>query len=286
MNKVIIASAIIAACSISSVALAKHSSSAMRHHKPVEQIVKHLRGLSLTEAQRSEMKVLFTNFRASHSNASESNFEAPSFDMANASEAELTQFIEEKIEASASKRFAFAQLRHDIYALLTPSQQQLLEEKDAEREARHEERLLVRQDRMDKRTARSGPSERSGRNSEHGGRNGERGGRKGMFKGLDLTREQKVSLKALREEAAVSSETHKVVMRDFREAQQALVRSDAFSEDAFKALFAQYKDNLIAAGVAKAKHKQAMFAVLTESQQQTLKARHAEERELREMLSL
>lgn len=279
MNKVIIASAIIAACSISSVALAKHSSNAMRHHKPVEQIVKHLRGLSLTEAQRSEMKVLFTNFRASHSNASERNFEAPSFDMANASEAELTQFIEEKIETSASKRFAFAQLRHNIYALLTPSQQQLLEEKEAEREARHEERLLVRQDRIDKRTARSGPSERSGRNSERGGRNG-------MFKGLDLTREQKVSLKALREEAAVSSETHKVVMRDFREAQQALVRSDAFSEDAFKALFAQYKDNLIAAGVAKAKHKQAMFAVLTESQQQMLKARRAEERELREMLSL
>lgn len=272
MNKVIIASAIIAACSISSFAIAKHSSNAMRHHKPVEQIVKHLRGLSLTEAQRSEMKVLFTNFRTTHQNDNERTFDRPSFDMANASEAELTQFIEDKIENSASKRFALAQLRHDIYALLTPSQQQLLEEKETEREARREERLLARQDKMEKRTARFDPSER--------------GGRQGMFKGLDLTRDQKASLKALREEATVSSETHKVVMRDFREAQKALVRSDAFSEDAFNALFAQYKENLVAAGIAKAKHKQAMFAVLTESQQQTLKARRTEERELRDMLSL
>ena len=279
MNKVIIASAIIAACSISSFAIAKHSSNAMRHHEPVEQIVKHLRGLSLTEAQRSEMKVLFANFRATHQNDNERTFERPSFEMANASEAELTQFIEGKIETSASKRFAFAQLRHDIYALLTPSQQQLLEEKEAEREARREERLLARQDKMEKRTARFNHFDRSERNSERSGRNG-------MFKGLDLTREQKASLKALREEASVSSETHKVVMRDFREAQQALVRSDAFSEDAFNALFAQYKDSLVAAGVAKAKHKQAMFAVLTESQQQALKARRTEERELRDMLSL
>jgi len=98
-----------------------------------------------------------------------------------------------------------------------------------------------------------------------------------------LSDEQKAELRALKESAKEAMEPHKETMRSFKEAQQALIRSSAFTEDAFDSLVAQYKDDLVSAGVEKAKHRLAMFAVLTDEQQAQLKAKRLEERELREM---
>ena len=134
-------------------------------------------------------------------------------------------------------------------------------EKEAKREAKREAR-------RDARFAKGGESMR---------------GHHGPFKGLDLTDEQKAELVALKEEAKVAMQSHRETMQNFKDAQQTLIRSDAFSEDAFDALVAQYKDDLVSAGVEKAKHRQAMFAVLTDEQQALLKAKRTEERELREI---
>ena len=51
-----------------------------------------------------------------------------------------------------------------------------------------------------------------------------------------------------------------------------------------KCLVAQYKDDLVSAGIEKAKQRQAMFAVLTPEQQAELKAQREEGRKLRDLL--
>jgi flagellar basal body L-ring protein FlgH len=53
MKKLLIASATVAAISLGGLALAQPAGPGMRHHEPVKEIVKHLRGLSLSDAQRS-----------------------------------------------------------------------------------------------------------------------------------------------------------------------------------------------------------------------------------------
>ena len=73
------------------------------------------------------------------------------------------------------------------------------------------------------------------------------------------------------------------MLRNFKDAQRDLIRSQSFSQNAWDALIAQYKDDLVSAKVEKAKQRQAMFQVLTQEQQATLKAQRENERELRDM---
>jgi Spy/CpxP family protein refolding chaperone len=261
MKKLFIASALVAAVSVCGLAAAKSASHEMRHHQPIKMMIKHLRGLSLTETQRDEIKTLVSNFRSANPRPSFDDIEREGFAFATATEAELIEFVTEKMTAKEDKFFALAQLRHNIFNVLTPEQQTLMLEKEAKREAKREAR-------RDARFAKGGERMR---------------GHHGPFKGLDLTDEQKAELVALKEEAKVAMQSHRETMQNFKDAQQTLIRSDAFSEDAFDALVAQYKDDLVSAGVEKAKHRQAMFAVLTDEQQALLKAKRTEERELREI---
>ena len=60
MKKLLIASATVAAISLGGLALAQPAGPGMRHHEPVKEIVKHLRGLSLSDAQREEIKTLIS----------------------------------------------------------------------------------------------------------------------------------------------------------------------------------------------------------------------------------
>ena len=267
MKKLFIASALVAAVSVCGLAAAKSASHEMRHHQPIKMMIKHLRGLSLTETQRDEIKTLVSNFRSANPRPSFDDIEREGFAFAAATEAELIEFVTEKMTAKEDKFFALAQLRHNIFNVLTPEQQTLMLEKEAKREAKRE----ARQDSMARRDARFAKGDERMR------------GHHGPFKGLDLTDEQKAELVALKEEAKVAMQSHRETMQNFKDAQQTLIRSDAFSEDAFDALVAQYKDDLVSAGVEKAKHRQAMFAVLTDEQQALLKAKRTEERELREI---
>ena len=67
MKKLLIASATVAAISLGGLALAQPAGPGMRHHEPVKEIVKHLRGLSLSDAQREEIKTLISAFKDANS---------------------------------------------------------------------------------------------------------------------------------------------------------------------------------------------------------------------------
>lgn len=267
MKRLLIASALVATATVCGIATAKPAGQEMRHHQPIKAMIKHLRGLSLTEEQREEIKTLVSEFRAANPRPSFDEIERDNTELATATDAELTEFITQKITAKEDKFFALAQLRHDVFNVLTLDQQTLMLEREAERDAKRE----ARQESMKQRDARFAK------------RGNDMRDRHTPFRGLGLSDEQKAELRVLKENAKEAMEPHKETMRSYKEAQQALIRSSAFTEDAFDSLVAQYKDDLVSAGVEKAKHRQVMFAVLTDEQQAQLKAKRLEERELREM---
>ena len=117
---------------------------------------------------------------------------------------------------------------------------------------------------------------------ERGDRDHQRDGT--PFKGIDLTDDQLANLAELRESFKDISKANRETLRSFKEAQRDLIRSSSFSQDSWNALVAQYKDDLVSAGVEKAKQRQAMFAVLTPEQQAELKAQREEGRKLRDLL--
>ncbi|MEC8904758.1 MAG: Spy/CpxP family protein refolding chaperone, partial [Pseudomonadota bacterium] len=117
---------------------------------------------------------------------------------------------------------------------------------------------------------------------ERGDRDHQRDGT--PFKGIDLTDDQLANLAELRESFKGTSKANRETLRSFKDAQRDLIRSSSFSQDSWNALVAQYKDDLVSAGVEKAKQRQAMFAVLTPEQQAELKAQREEGRKLRDLL--
>ena len=69
MKRLLITTALVASVGISGFAYANHHDTEMRHQQSakfsVKQMVKQLRGLSLTEAQKSDIKSLVTQFKHS-----------------------------------------------------------------------------------------------------------------------------------------------------------------------------------------------------------------------------
>ncbi len=80
MKKLLIASATVAAISLGGFALAQPAGPGMRHHEPVKEIVKHLRGLSLSDAQREEIKTLVSAFKDANPRVEYQDSEKPDFD--------------------------------------------------------------------------------------------------------------------------------------------------------------------------------------------------------------
>ena len=258
MKKLLIASATVAAISLGGFALAQPAGPGMRHHEPVKEIVKHLRGLSLSDAQREEIKTLVSAFKDANPRVEYQDSEKPDFDFETASEAQISAFIETQFEERESKHFALAQLRHNIFNVLSEEQQA---------------KVLAREESREEKRAAKG---------ERGDRNHQRNGT--PFKGIDLTDDQLANLAELRESFKDTSNANRETLRSFKDAQRDLIRSPSFSQDSWNALVAQYKDDLVSAGVEKAKQRQAMFAVLTPEQQAELKAQREEGRKLRDLL--
>lgn len=279
MKKLLLTSVIIAAISAGGVAIAKPFGSEMHHHemrhqKPVKEIVKNLRGLSLSDAQREEIKALVSTFKSNVGTFEDNEMELPSFDLATATEVQLRTFIQSQLEAREAKHFALAQLRYNIFSVLDEAQQQELLTRQAQREAgakRKHERAKSKEQYKSK-------------YRQHGN-NDIDANRKGPFGGIELSDEQKASLQTLKEAFKTTAKANRETMRNFKDAQRELVLSHTFSQDTWNTLLAKYKDELVEAGVAKAKHRQAMFAVLTESQQAEVKAKREEEKQLRGILS-
>lgn len=277
MKKLLLTSVIIAAISAGGVAIAKPFGSEMHHHEmrhqqPVKEIVKNLRGLSLSDAQREEIKTLVSAFKNSAGTFEDNKIELPSFDLATATEAQLRTFIQSQLEEREAKHFALAQLRYNIFSVLDDAQQQEL----LTRQAQRKDGSKRSHDHADSKGLRKGEFHQHGRAHAD---------QRGPFGDIELSDEQIASIQTLKDAFKTTAKANRETMRNFIDAQRELVLSQTFSQDTWDALLAKYKDELVDAGVAKAKHRQAMFAVLTESQQAEVKAKREEEKQLRGILS-
>ena len=284
IKRLLITSAIVATVGISGFAYAKHHDTEMRHHQSakfsVKQMVKQLRGLSLSEAQKSEIKALITQFKEANSNETKGHSQeerrnadsTPRLDLATATDAEITEMVAQRVAKQSSKQLEFATLRHDVFAVLTTEQQAELDERhskfEEKRERKHERREQAMQSHKDSR----GDKQQRGKREMR------------QFAGLSLSEEQKTEIAQLIASQKDSAESHRETLKTFKQAQRDLVRSDAFSEDAFIALCAKYEDDLIAAGVEKMKFRSTLMAVLTDEQQEELKSRKSEMRGLMDLL--
>ena len=276
MKKLLIASVTVAAIGLGGLALAHPAGPGMRHHEPVKEIVKHLRGISLSDAQREEIKTLVSAFKDANPRPEFGDIQKPNLDFASATEAQISAFIQTQIEEREAKHFAFAQLRHDIYKVLNEEQQATLLARDAKREVdrqQHHDAFVKQEARFAKRMDGEGQGPK-------------RKPKEFLFEGIELTDAQIESLAELRESFKETSKTNRETLRNFKDAQRDLIRSQSFSEDAWDALIAQYKDSLVNAGVEKARQHQAMFQVLTSEQQAQLAALREEERKLHELFKL
>ncbi|WP_032095463.1 MULTISPECIES: Spy/CpxP family protein refolding chaperone [unclassified Alteromonas] len=284
MKRLLITTAIVATVGISGFAYAKHHDTEMRHHQSakfsVKQMVKQLRGLSLSEVQKSEIKALVTQFKEANSNETKGysreerrNADStPRVDLATATDAEITEMVTQRVAKQSSKQLEFATLRHDVFAVLTTEQQAELDERhskfEEKRERKHERREQAMQSHKDSR----GDKQQRGKREMK------------QFAGLSLSDEQKAEIAQLIDSQKESAESHRETVKTFKQAQRDLVRSDAFSEDAFIALSAKYEDDLIAAGVEKVKFRSTLMAVLTDEQQEELKSRKREMRGLMDLI--
>ena len=286
MKRFLIASVTVAAMSISGVSNAKPSGPEMRHQQPVKEIVKHLRGLSLSDAQLGEIRTFISAFKSANPSLASASREKPDFDFETASEDQITAFVQSQLEERESKQFALAELRHNIFNVLNAEQQATVLARESKREDKREMRRDKRRDALEKKSVRvANHGEAKGKRSrDHGVGDRLRHEHDGIpFRGIELTDAQKTSLAELRESFKEISKVNREVLHSFRDAQRELIRSASFSEETWSALVAQYKSDLVNAGVQKAMHRQAMFAVLTTEQQAKLSAQREERRKLREL---
>lgn len=273
MKKLLIASVTVASIGLGGLALAQPAGPGMRHHEPVKEIVKHLRGISLNDAQREEIKTLVSAFKDANPRPEFGDIEKPTLDFATATEAQIRAFIQTQIEKREAKHFSFAQLRYDIYNVLNEEQQSEILAREAKRELyvqKHRGSFVKQGERFAK---GMGPEDKGPKRKP----------RDFMFEGIKLSDEQIASLAELRESFKDTSKTNRETLRSFKDAQRDLIRSQSFSQDTWDALIAQYKDDIVSAGVEKAKQRQAMFQVLTAEQQAELKTRREDERKLHEL---
>ena len=283
MKKLLIASVTVAAISLSGLTLAQPAGPGMRHHEPVKEMVKHLRGIGLSDLQREEIKTLVSAFKDANPRPVRGSVEKPDFDFETVSEAQISTFIQTQFEARDAQHFALAQLRHDIFNVLTEEQQAKVLAREAKREAKRENRRNASEEKkaqFAKRLDREGKDKKF----SHHNRKGHEHKRDGVpFEGIELSDTQRESLSALRESFKDTAEANRQIMRSFKDAQRELIRSSSFSQASWEALVTKYKDDIVSAGVEKAKHRQAMFALLTDEQKTELKTQREDERKLRDI---
>ncbi len=258
MKKLVIASMLAATVSLVATVDARPHHNMGKPH-PMEMMVDSLRGLSLTEAQLNKVKVLIEEFKAEHK-PSERERKPTIEAILGMDEAAFYAMIEENVEAKAEHWLALAQLRHEFYTLLTDEQKAQLSVREANRENR-------RHHRGERRDSRDGDhmARRSNRHTE-------------MFRGLDMTEEQKAQITSLNDNFRQSAKAHEGMIHTFRDEERALVRSDVFSTEAWQTLASNYESQWIDLAVAKAMHKQSLLKVLTTEQLAELEARRQEER--------
>lgn len=305
MKKLLIASAILATVGIGSFAYAKPHGSEMHHHdtvkSSVKNMVKQLRGLSLTDAQKDEVKSLIATFKEETANSRRARKEDRKhngFDrqaLVEATDAELIEIIKQRIAKQTKKHLAVAALQHDIFNVLTAEQQAILNQRH---QAFKEKREGMRQEMLTSARERRGGSYQERHDSHEGQRRGfahdfahdfpyrpAQNMDIEFFDNITLSEEQKAAIADIRETQKENRALHREAFKAFKHAQRELIKSDNFTEEAFLAIAAQYEDELVSAALDKVKSKKAMLAALTEDQKNALKSNRREARGLMELLN-
>ena len=105
----------------------------MRDHVPGMEMIKTLSHLSLSSEQMAEVKNLVVAFKTNHERP-DTRPEKPDF--STLSQSEIRSLVEGRMLKQQSHHFAIAQLRSDVYNLLSASQRNLLTELEAKRAAK------------------------------------------------------------------------------------------------------------------------------------------------------
>lgn len=90
---------------------------------------------------------------------------------------------------------------------------------------------------------------------------------KKMARYLQLTEEQQVQMKTIRENTSAEKEEFKQSMESFHDQKKALMTASEFDDEGFSALFVKYQGNFEQMALIKAKSKHAMYQLLNEEQQ-------------------
>ncbi|MFT5161819.1 MAG: protein CpxP [Alteromonadaceae bacterium] len=101
-----------------------------------------------------------------------------------------------------------------------------------------------------------------------------------VFSELDLTREQKEAIKALRHDAWATIKANKGEHLDFRDQMQGLVRAENFDEVAVRELMASKHERRLQMGIMHAKMRNGIWNILNQEQRallSELKAKRGEE---------
>lgn len=215
-------------------------------HDTQRALVKAVQQLDLSAEQKQEVRALLTSFRAGkqaqHGNMQAEHARRHTDDTPDAET--LRAKLLDNADNWKQKKFQQAQLRHSIYQLLTPDQQNTLEQTDIERHSKRAQRTKSHQD-----SALPQP-----------------------FALLALSAQQEQQVAELQSAFRSQAELIRSRMRQFKAQEKALVRSADFSEAAWYTLAESYQPAFIEAAVARASHRAGLLAVLTDAQRQELEA--------------
>ncbi|MEP0357728.1 Spy/CpxP family protein refolding chaperone [Paraglaciecola sp.] len=95
----------------------------------------------------------------------------------------------------------------------------------------------------------------------------------GMFKKLALTDEQKTAVKSIREQARATDKDLRAKLKEFKEAERALITSGDFSSENWLTLSVEYQSDFVAMSVSKANVRHNVWNILTSEQQQKITER-------------
>lgn len=212
---------------------------APRHEAPM---VKALQELSLSEQQQKDINAIIGARRADidifANDGCELHREIRTLVQADIwDQSAVEQTLLARTEQHQSRKLAQAQTHHQVWNVLSAGQQQ-------EMLAMIEERSPMRRDRA---------------------LTGERIWAR-ISDRLALTESQYESIRAIRGDFANQGKLIKIRMTEFRQAEQALIRTTEFDVEAWQQLYAQYQGFKLEQGVAKAYMHHQVLQVLTPEQ--------------------
>jgi len=104
------------------------------------------------------------------------------------------------------------------------------------------------------------------------GSNDKRKGKGDRLKRLDLSAEQLAAVKTIRSSVRANSAEIKTSLKEYKQAERALIHSSEFNEQTWKALNAEYQADFLSMAVLKVKTKNDIWNLLT-SEQKTIAAK-------------